>query len=72
VDFDAVSSFEVINHVSSGFLISVIEDVFFWVHIPLDLMNFVGSVRTILSHDDGSFEFSVDEICIMSHSSITY
>lgn len=65
-----IGSLKVINHVGSGLLISVVKDVVFWVHIPLDLMDFVGSMRTVLGHDDSSFELTVDKIGIVSHSSI--
>ena len=70
MNLHTIGSLKVINHVGSGLLISVIKDVVFWVHVPLDLMDFVGSMRTVLGHDDGSFELTVDEIGIMSHSSI--
>jgi hypothetical protein len=71
MNFNTVSSFKVVYHVGSGLLVSMVKDVIFWVHSPLDLMNLVGSMRAILGHDDGTFEFSVDEICIMSHTSVS-
>ena len=71
MDFNAISSLEIVYHVGSGLLISVVKDIVFRVHTPLDLMYFVCSVRAILCHDDGTFEFSVDESRIMSHSSVS-
>lgn len=65
MDLDSVSSFEIVNHIGSSFFITMVEDVVLWVHLPLDLMDFVGSVRAILCHDDGTFEFSIDEILIV-------
>lgn len=72
MNFDSVSSFEIINHIGSGFLISMIKDVVLGVHVPLDLVHFVGTVRPILGHHDGAFKFSIDEICIMFMKSILY
>jgi hypothetical protein len=71
VDLDAVSGLEVVYHVSSGLLVAVVEDVVLRVHAPLDLVHLVGSVRAVLGHDDGTFELSVDEIGVMSHSSVS-
>ena len=71
VNLNTVGGLKVINHVGSGLLISMVKDVVFWVHVPLDLMDFVGSVRTVLGHDDSSFELTVDKIGIVSHSSIS-
>jgi hypothetical protein len=34
-------------------------------------MDLVSSVRTVLGHDDGTLELSVDEISVVSHSSIS-
>jgi hypothetical protein len=44
----------------------VVENVLFWVHIPLDLMNFVSSMGTIIGHDDSSLELSIDKIHIVA------
>lgn len=71
MNLHTVSGLEVVNHVGSGFVVTLIEDVVFWVHVPLDLMNLVSSVRAVLGHDDSSLELSVDEICIVSHTSIS-
>lgn len=71
VNLNTVSGLEVVNHVGSGLLISVVEDVVLRVHVPLDLMDLVGSVRTVLGHDDGSLELSVDESGIVSLASIS-
>ena len=52
--------------------ISVVEDVVLGVHVPLDLVHFVGTVRAVLGHDDRTLELSVDEICIVTLASISY
>ena len=70
MNFTTISSFKVINHVSSCLLITVVENVVLWIHVPLDLMDLVGSVGAILGHDDGTFELSVDKSGIVPHSSI--
>lgn len=72
VYFDTVSSQEVVDHVGPGFLIAVIKDVVSWVHVPLDLVDLVGSVRSVLGHHNGSFEFSIDEILIVALKSVIY
>jgi len=72
MNFDSVSGFEIIYHVGSRFFISMVKDVVFRVHVPLDLMDFVGTMRTVLSHNDGAFKLSVDKICIVSLASISY
>jgi hypothetical protein len=49
----------------------MVKDVVFRVHIPFDLMYFICSVRAILCHDNGTFKFSVYEVSVMSHSSVS-
>jgi len=71
-DLDSVCGPKVVDHVCPGLLISVVEDVVLWVHVPLDLVHFVGTVRPVLGHDDCTLELSVDEICIVSLASIIY
>ena len=71
-NFDTVGGQEVVNHVGSSLFISVVEDVVSWVHVPLDLVDLVGTVRAVFGHNDGSFKLSVDKICIMSLASIIY
>jgi len=71
-DLDSVCGPKVVDHVGPGLLISVVEDVVLRIHVPLDLMHFVGTVRAVLGHDDRTFELSVDEICIVPLSSIIY
>ena len=39
MDLDAVSSLKVVDHVGSGLLITVVKDVVFGVHVPLDLVD---------------------------------
>jgi hypothetical protein len=72
VNFDPVSSLEIVNHVGPCFLVTMVKDVVFGVHVPLDLMHFVGSVGAILGHNDGAFKLSVHKICIVSQASIIY
>ena len=66
MNFDSVSSFEIINHVGSGFFVTMVKDVVFRVHAPLDLMDLVGTMRAVFSHDYSAFKLSVDKICIVS------
>ena len=67
-DGNIVGSAEVVNHIGSSSLVTVVKDIVFRVHVPLDLMNFVSSVGSVVSHDDCSFEFTINEVCIISHS----
>lgn len=71
MNLDTIGSFEIVNHISSSLFVSMVKDVVFRVHLPFDLVHLVGSVWSILGHDDGTFEFSVDEACVVSHSSIS-
>jgi len=61
-----VGGVEVVDHICPGLLVSVVEDVVFWIHAPLDLMYLVCPVWPVLSHDDGSFKLSVDEILVVA------
>lgn len=70
-NLNAIGCLEVVNHVGSGLLVTMIKDVVFRVHVPLDLMDLVSSMWTVLSHDDGTLELSVDECSIVSHTSIS-
>jgi|TARA_B110001450_G_scaffold175316_1_gene163733 hypothetical protein len=70
MNLDAISSLEIVDHVGSGFFITMVKDVVFRVHLPLNLMDLVGSVRTVLGHDDGTLELTVDKVGIVSHASI--
>jgi len=70
MNLDAISSLEIVDHVGSGFFITMVKNVVFRVHLPLNLMDLVGSVRTVLGHDDGTLELTVDKVGVMSHSSI--
>ena len=54
MNLDTVGSLEVIDHISSGLLITMVKNVILWVHVPLDLMDLVGSMWTILGHDDSA------------------
>lgn len=65
-----VSFSEVVNHICSGLLITtLVEDVVLRVHIPLDLMDFVTTVRTIFGHYNSTLEFSIDIECVVSSQS---
>lgn len=71
MNLDAISSLEIVDHVGSSLFVTVVKDVVFRVHLPLDLMDLVGSVRTVLGHDDGTLEFTVDKVGVVSHTSIS-
>jgi len=71
VNLDTISSLKVVNHICSSLFVSMVKDIVFRVHLPFDLMHLVGSVRAVLSHDDGTFELSVHKACVVSHSSIS-
>ena len=70
VDFDLVGLSEVFNHIASRLIISMIEDVVLGVHVPLDLMDFVRTMWSILSHNNRTFKLSVDVRLIMTDESI--
>jgi hypothetical protein len=70
LNLNAIGCLEVVNHNGSGLVVTLIKDVVFGVHVPLDLMDLVSSVWPVLSHDDGTLELSIDESCIVSHTSI--
>jgi len=65
-NFDTVGGQEVVNHVGSSLFISVVEDVVSWVHVPLDLVDFVSSVRSIFGHYNGPLKFTVYKILIVA------
>lgn len=64
-DFYTICSFKVVNHICTSFFITMVEDVIFGVHVPFDLMDFVGTMRAVLSHYYSSFEFSGHKLSIM-------
>ena len=66
VDFDVVGRVEVVDHIGSGLLVAVVEDVILGVHAPLDGVHLVRSVRPVLGHDDRALEFSVDKALVVS------
>lgn len=70
VNLDLIGLSEILDHVAARLVISMIKDVVFGVHVPLDLVNFVSTMWTILSHDNGAFEFSVNVALIMASKSI--
>ena len=71
MDLDTVGSLEVVDHVGSGLLVTVVKDVVLGVHVPLDLVDLVGSVRAVLGHDDGTFELTVNKACVVLHASVS-
>jgi len=48
----------------------VVEDVLLRVHVPLDLVDFVGSVRTVIGHHNRTFKLSIDEVSVESVSAV--
>jgi len=60
MDFDLIGLSEVLNHVATSLVVSVIKDIVFWVHVPLDLVNLVCPVRSVFGHHDGALKLSVD------------
>lgn len=64
--FDSVGCFEVVDHVGPGLLVAVVEDVVFGVHVPPDLVDLVGTVGSVLGHDDSTLKFAVDKLCIVA------
>jgi hypothetical protein len=70
MDFDVICRVEVVNHVGAGLIVALIKNIVLWVHVPLDLMDLVGPVRSVFGHNDGSFEFSLNEILVKSLESI--
>lgn len=66
MDFNVVSCVEVINHVCTRLLVAVVKDVFLGVHVPFDLVDLIGAVRTVLGHDDGALEFSLNKVLVVS------
>ena len=71
MNLNTVCGLEVVNHVGSLLIISLVKDVVFRVHVPLDLMDLVGSMRSVLGHDDGTLELSVHEGGIVSLTSVS-
>lgn len=60
MDFDRIGSSEVVYHVASCLLVTMIEDIVLRVHVPSDLVHFVSPVGPVLRHHDGSLELSVN------------
>ena len=65
-DFGIVGLDEVLKHVSFLFEVTLVKDVGVRSHVPSDGVHFVGSVRSVLRHNDGPFEFSVDLVLVKS------
>ena len=66
VDFNIVGRVKIVNHVGSGLLVAVVEDVVLGVHVPLNRVDLVGSVGPVLGHDDRALELSVDKALVVS------
>jgi hypothetical protein len=69
-DSHIVSSAEVVNHVGASSFVAVVEDVVLWVHIPLDLMNFVSTMWAVISHNDRTFKLTINEVGVVPHSTL--
>ena len=70
VDFHLIGRVKIVDHVGSGLLVAVVEDVVLGVHVPLDGVHLVGSVGPVLGHNDCSLEFSVDEALVVALLSV--
>lgn len=70
VYFDLIGHLEVINHVATSLVITVVKDIVFGIHIPFDLMYFIGPMRPIPGHYNCTFKFSVNMSLVMSQQSI--
>lgn len=70
VYFDPVGRQEVVDHVGSGLLVAVVEDILLRVHVPLYLVHFVSPVWAVLGHYDGALELPVDEVLVVSFPSV--
>ena len=66
MNFYSIGRSEVVDHVGPGLLVAVVEDVVFGVHIPLDLVYFVGTVGSVLGHDNSTLKFAVHKLCIVA------
>lgn len=44
----------------------MVEDIVFRVHVPLDLVDFVGPVWSVFGHHDSPFKFTVDKILVIA------
>jgi len=60
-----ISRLEVVNHIGSRLLVSMVKDIVLGVHVPLDGMHLVGSVGAVVGHHDCSFEFTVHEMLVI-------
>lgn len=69
-DADVVSRAEVINHIGASALITMIKDVVLRVHVPLNLMHLVRAVRSIVRHDNGTFELAIDEGGVVARTTL--
>ena len=67
---DVVSRAEIIDHVGASALITMIKDVVLRVHVPLDLMYLVCAVRSIVRHDNGTFELAIDEGGVVARTTL--
>ena len=70
LDGHIVSSFEIVDHIGSGPFIAVVEDVLLRIHVPLDLVDLVGSMRTVVGHNNGTFEFTIHKVGIKFDTTI--
>lgn len=69
-DFNIVGSQKVIFHGGSLLGISLVKIVRLRAHIPSDGVYLVGSIGTVLSHDDCTLEFPVNSFLVMTSETI--
>lgn len=65
-DFHTIGGQEVVDHVCTRSFVAVVENIVFGVHVPLDGVHFVSSMRSVFGHHNGSFKLSVDKILVIS------
>ena len=65
-NFYYIGHFKVVYHVDLGLIVAVVKDIVFGVHIQFDLVHFVGTVRSILGHDDSTLKLTDDKLCIIA------
>ena len=71
-DCHSIGCLKIVNHICSCSFISMIEDIFLWVHVPLNLVDFVSSVRSIVGHDNSTFKLSIDKVHVVAVTTFLY
>lgn len=67
---DVISRAEVVDHISAGALIAMVENVFLRVHVPLDLVHFVRAVRSVVGHDNSALELTINERGVVTSAAL--